>query len=138
MRKPIPVITRIITELRGSRKKPHCAPMEGSQRNWITSWVFSGVPVSCATAPIERRREMKMAPGQRIEITVFGRRLPSKGITAAPARGIRGMSQMRSRKFIVLTSPFQNVDFIGQHRSLVAEQRDENAQADRGLGDGHR
>src|SRR4051812_19469257 len=87
---------------------------------------------------MERRREMKMAPGQRIETTAFGRRLPRKSITAAPARGIRGMSQMRSRKFIVLTSPFQNVDFVGQHRSLVAEQRDEDAETDCGFGHRYR
>ena len=41
---------------------------------------------------------------------------------------------MRSRKFIVLTSPFQNVDFVGQHGSLVAEQRDQDAEADGGFG----
>src|SRR5436305_1139523 len=126
----MPVTTRIITELSGSRKKPHCACTAGNQRNCTTSCVFPAVPVSCTTAPADMRNERKTVPGQRIEITGFGKYFPNNSIAAAPARGISGMSQMRSRKFIVPASPLQEIDFVCQHCALVSEQRDQNAQAD--------
>src|SRR5574341_76133 len=51
--------------------------------------------------------------------------LPIKSMTAAPNRGNSGISQMLSRKFMSAGSPFQQVHLVGQHRFLVAEQRDQ-------------
>src|SRR5580692_2255257 len=59
--------------------------------------------------------------------------LPRSSMRAAPKSGNSGMSQIWSRKFTALL-PFQQVDFIRQHGFLIAEQRDEDAQPDGGLG----
>src|ERR1019366_6414058 len=92
----------------------------------------SGSPASCMTAPREKMKETSTAPGQITLITDFGSRLPNSSISSAPANGNSGISQIESRKFIGL--PFHQVDFVGIDGFLVAEQRNDDAQAHRGLG----
>src|ERR1017187_11006939 len=53
------------------------------------------------------------------------RNLPISSISTAPASGNSGISQMRSRKFTALL-PLQQIDFVGLHGFLVAEQRDQD------------
>src|ERR1039458_378559 len=116
--------------------------MSGSQWNsvtWCSRW---GSPASWMTAPSESKKETPTAPGEMRLMAVCGRRRPKKSITAAPMSGTSGISQMRSRKFIVTSSswsglPFQEIDLVDQHRLLIAEQRDENAQTYGRLGHGH-
>src|SRR6266568_2969816 len=59
--------------------------------------------------------------------------LPKKNISAAPASGKRGISQISSRKF-TLFLPLQQVDFIRLHGFLVPEKRDQDAQPDGSFG----
>src|SRR5204862_1073512 len=83
--------------------------------------------------------------------------LPNSSIRAAPQSGNSGISQMRSKKFILYLGrrsrlpqqntfahagipaqtsvglPFQQVHFVGQHGLFISEQRDQDAQADRRL-----
>src|SRR3974377_2625246 len=84
-------------------------------------------------APAENMNDMKIVRGHKKLPLYFGSLRPRSSITAAPNSGNSGMSQMLSRKFIV-ASPLQQVDLVGEHRALVAEQGDQNAQPHRRFG----
>src|SRR5262245_34724797 len=63
---------------------------------------------------------------------VFDMRLPNSPLMTKPAAGNKGMSQMRSRKFMRL--PLHQIDFVDVHRFLVLEHGDDDAEADCGFG----
>src|SRR4029453_11186968 len=78
--------------------------------------------------------EIKTAPAAIVATIVLGMRLPKIPLTANPAAGKRGISQIRSRKFIPL--PLHEIDFVNVHRFLVLEHGDNNAQPDGGFSGG--
>src|SRR5215510_5128005 len=82
-------------------------------------------------------KEIRTAPAAIVPTAAFGIRLPNRPLMTKPAAGNKGISQMRSRKFMRL--PLHQVDFVDVHRFLVLEHGDDDAEADRGFrsGDGN-
>src|SRR5580704_5023560 len=152
MRRPTPVTTRIITAESGSRRNPQSATKlvtepevmwygpAGTHSKRIfsaTRWP-SGIPRSWKNAPSANTNETPTLPTQIALAAALLRRRPMKNISAAPASGNIGISQMRSRKngktaftrFPLLRTrlPLQQIHFIGQHRRAIAEKRDDDSQ----------
>src|SRR5229473_7394110 len=82
--------------------------------------------------------EANTLPTQTTLTAPFGRRRPTSSMTAAPARGNSGISQMCARKYsaglIVKKprpprSPFHQIHFVAEQRLAVPEVRDNNAQS---------
>src|SRR3972149_7000097 len=103
----------------------------GTQVKSLCSNLCPGREASCQTAPTENRNETPTMPGQIRLTSDFGSFLPISSISKAPAAGNSGMSQMESRKLIML--PLHQVNFVGVDRFLVAEQGDDDAETHRSL-----
>src|SRR6266404_6201988 len=74
-------------------------------------------------------------PAPTAETKLLPSFFPSRPLTAKPARGSAGMIQRGSvTRLSLCHSPFEQVDPVHVDRFLVAEERDENREADRRLG----
>src|SRR5262247_2199234 len=77
-------------------------------------------------------KEIRTAPAAIVPTAAFGMRLPNSPLMTKPAAGNRGISQMRSRKFMRL--PLHQVDFVDIHRFLVLEHGDDDTEANSRFG----
>src|SRR4029450_8455220 len=129
MSDPIPVMTRIISDDRWSRRSVSgiCRSPDAIQRNSVTS--VHGSPTFITESP-DTANDASMTRQATPPDTVFARRLPRKALTTKPANGSSGISASMS--------PLQRRESFGTERLPVPEQRDDQRQAHRRLGRRHR
>src|SRR5688572_13403230 len=85
------------------------------------------IPTSCHTLIAETTNDAIIASDARPPDTPFGRRRPNRALTRKPASGNSGISASTR-------SPLERCEGVGVERFAVAEQRDDDRQADGGLG----
>src|SRR6266516_6783501 len=95
-------------------------------------------------------KEIKTAPHARTPTAVLDIRFPKRPLMAKPIAGKSGMSQIRSKKFIVLKSeirnpksevsrlPLHQINLVDVHRFLVLEHRNHDPKTHRGFRRSHR
>src|SRR5687767_6810869 len=88
------------------------------------------IPTSCQTLIAETANDAIIASDARPPETPLGRRRPSMALTRKPRSGNSGISAST-------TSPLERPECVGVERFAVAEQRDHDCQAHRGLGGRH-
>src|SRR5215212_7936585 len=90
------------------------------------------MPINCQTLIAETTKEAISANDARPPDTLFGRRRPSVALTTKPTSGNRGISASTR-------SPLERLERVRVERLPVAEERDDDRQADGGFrgGDGH-
>src|SRR5262245_36371490 len=152
MRNPIPVTTRIMMEDNGSRRNAQFTEKRASGPSAVCAGPASiqlySVTVcdrcsgsnckSWNTAPAEKMNDSKTAPAAIVPMAFFDRRLPRRPLMTKPIAGKSGISQIRSRKFIFLSSPLHQVDFVDVHRLFVLEHCDHNPETDGSFSGRHR
>src|SRR5688572_967674 len=88
------------------------------------------MPTSCQTAIAETANEASIAADARPPDTPFGSRRPIVALTRKPSNGNSGINAS--------ISPLEGRERVGIERFLVPEQGDDQRQADRRFGGGHR
>src|SRR5688572_21831294 len=138
MRKPTPVITRHMTDDRGSRLKATSArkaPAE-SQGKSVTS-MRGRAPMSSATEATVARNASSTVPQATAEIAGRGRRRPRTSRIRKPARGSAGTRATSVEAGSIVTSPLEPRRGVDVDGGLVAVEGDHEREAHGHLGGGH-
>src|SRR3954467_14046252 len=98
----------------------------------------SGVPSMANTAATDTPNAASIARQATPPETDFGNRLPRKALTRNPANGSSGISASTAIA-ILAASPLEAGERVGVQRFPVAEEGDDDRQANGGFGggDGH-
>src|SRR4051812_40549855 len=135
---PMPVTTRIITLDSGSSRSVNGASNSPEEIQLNTRWTSSrdagSRPTSDTTAASATTKDATIAPTATAPAAVLVSRRPRLALTRKPRNGSSGISSSMR----VSASPFERPEHLGVERFVVPEQRDDDRQADRRFGGGHR
>src|SRR4029453_6904266 len=142
MRLETPVTTRAMTADRGSQRRSKAtrrspgASHSQPRRIWVRS-----SPGSDSSSKKAARATAKAAATARVAIQPARarRRWPNTTLTANPARGSSGSSQISRVAPVAFRapSPLEQVDVVDRGRRALAEDGDQDAEADHDLGGRH-
>src|SRR5262245_20854816 len=145
MSEPMPVITRIITAESGSSSSVKLA---SKLPEWIqsntrcdTTRESAGRPTRLQTDAADTASDASITPHAIAPEAVFESRRPSEAFSTKPTSGRSGISSSIDRgpgsRGVASRLPLQHRERVGVQRLLVAEQRDDDRQADRRFGGRH-
>src|SRR4029453_4740423 len=142
MRLETPVTTRAMVADRGSQRRSKATRRSPeTNHSWprgIGGRAWAGCDSSSNRAATATR---KAAATARVAIQPASarRRWPSSTLTAKPARGRTGSSQIRRVAPVAFRtpSPLEQVDVVDRGRRALAEDGDKDAEADHAPGGGH-
>src|SRR5215207_230714 len=141
MRLDTPVTTRAMTADRGSQRRSKATRRSPETNHWYPRriWVRSS-PGSDSSSNRAATAIAKAAATARVAIQPARarRRWPNTTLTANPARGSSGSSQISRVAPVAFRapSPLEQVDVVDRDRRALAEDGDEDAEADHDLGGG--
>src|SRR5215207_2973751 len=142
MRLDTPVTTRAMTADRGSQRRSKATRRSPETNHWYPRriWVRSS-PECDSSSKKAATATTKAAATARVAIQPARarRRWPNSTLTANPARGRTGSSQIRRVAPVAFRapSPLEQVDVVDRDRRALAEDGDKDAEADHDLGGGH-
>src|SRR6476660_3521869 len=145
MSDPIPVTTRIMTADSGSSRsvKPTFKSPDviHAYIDWTSARPSGGRAASCQTSTIDIPNDASIAAHATAPAAALLMRRPQPAFTRKPRNGSSGIrinmsGEPRANRTHEGVSPFQTRKPVGVQRFAVAEQADDNRQADGRLGGG--
>src|SRR5256885_9954812 len=132
----MPVMTRIITDARGSsssvRSIENASDLIQLNPVWAIARSSAGSPTRRTTAATDTANDRTIAPQAIAPATPLLTRRPKLALSRNPTSGNSGISSS-------MRSPLQTRERVGIERLAMAEQADHDGESDRGFsgGDGH-